>query len=239
MISKPTFQQLSTQLQTTELNIRREYLQHLFLSYFYQQKFASKCFFKGGTALRIVFGSPRFSEDLDFSTTRHRVAELENCIVDTLAEIERAGIKTSITESKKTTGGYLLEIRFLLDKLPISILLQFSQRSKNDTGEVVTIINSFVPSYSVVILDRSHLVSEKIQALLNRSKPRDFYDLYFLLRANLTGLEHIPMLSTTRDLVSATKLNFERELKVFLPKTHWPIIRDFKKNLLKELSRFK
>ena len=31
--------------------------------------------FKGGTALRLVYGSPRFSEDLDFSLTADRLRD--------------------------------------------------------------------------------------------------------------------------------------------------------------------
>lgn len=34
---------------------------------FYQEKEAEAILFKGGTALRLIYQSPRFSEDLDFS----------------------------------------------------------------------------------------------------------------------------------------------------------------------------
>ena len=67
MISVEELNLLSVKLQTTQQNIRREYLQHLFLTYFYQQKEADAYFFKGGTPLRLAFNSPRFSEDIDFS----------------------------------------------------------------------------------------------------------------------------------------------------------------------------
>ncbi|MBN1444929.1 MAG: nucleotidyl transferase AbiEii/AbiGii toxin family protein [Candidatus Omnitrophica bacterium] len=58
---------MALQYKTTEINIAREYVQHLFLSSLYREKSSEKVLFKGGTALRIVFQSPRFSEDLDFS----------------------------------------------------------------------------------------------------------------------------------------------------------------------------
>ena len=62
MISHDALRALATQSQTTELNIRREYCQHLFLSYFYQQPLTDQVYFKGGTALRMLYHSPRFSE---------------------------------------------------------------------------------------------------------------------------------------------------------------------------------
>src|SRR3972149_1697860 len=68
MITKDQIKNLSEIFQIDEFSIFREYLQLIFLSYLYQEKGASKIIFKGGTALRLLFGSPRFSEDLDFST---------------------------------------------------------------------------------------------------------------------------------------------------------------------------
>ncbi len=68
MISIETLEKLSKQYQIALFpNIVREYFQHLFLAELYKFPDAGKLLFKGGTALRIVYGSPRFSEDLDFS----------------------------------------------------------------------------------------------------------------------------------------------------------------------------
>ncbi len=36
-----------------------------------------------------------------------------------------------------------------------------------------------------------------------------------------------------------SNINFEIELKQFLPKSHWPILRDFKTSLEREINRFK
>ena len=48
MITNQALQSLAAKLQTTELNLRREYFQHLFLSYFYQQPGTDQIYFKGG-----------------------------------------------------------------------------------------------------------------------------------------------------------------------------------------------
>ena len=67
--------------------------------------------FKGGTALRIIYGSPRFSEDLDFSLFEVSQSQIksfvEKLFVEVLAEMEQIGIKVEIGEkSNVTTGGY-------------------------------------------------------------------------------------------------------------------------------------
>lgn len=157
MLLSERLKELAVKNQTTELNIRREYVQHLFLSYFYRQPHTDGIFFKGGTALRFVFSSPRFSEDLDFSASLYNVSEIENSMVNTLKEIEREGVKTDIIESKETTGGYLGHIRFTLGHESVSVLLQFSKRSLQDKGEVVIISSEFLPPYIITLLDRTHL----------------------------------------------------------------------------------
>lgn len=239
MISILNLQTLSQKFQSTEQNIRREYIQHLFLSNFYQQQNAYKILFKGGTALRIVFNSPRFSEDLDFSTEIYDTKLIENTIVSTLSEIERLGINTNIVESKETTDGYFADITFKLDTANIPILLQFSKRKIGDTHEIVSISNDFIPPYTISLLNREYLFQEKIQALLTRSKPRDFYDIYFLIRSNLINQTQKQLLSQVRTKLESSKINFNHELKQFLPKSHWTIIKDFSRNLHTELDKFR
>jgi hypothetical protein len=54
MIANDALAALRTKYHTTELNVQREYMQHLFLSYLYQQPQASRIYFKGGTARAIA-----------------------------------------------------------------------------------------------------------------------------------------------------------------------------------------
>src|SRR3989338_11249233 len=51
------------------ITIFREYWQLLLLQRFYLTRGSEKLFFKGGTAIRFLLGSFRFSEDLDFTST--------------------------------------------------------------------------------------------------------------------------------------------------------------------------
>lgn len=237
MISPSVVQNLARKLQTTELNIRREYIQNLFLSYFYRQSESGRVYFKGGTALRIIYGSPRFSEDLDFSTPQSDIHKIENVLLQTIREIEREGIRVDIKESKKTSGGYLGIIHFLLGDEKVGVQLEISQREGKKEEEAVTIVNDFIPPYTLIALMRNQLIDEKIQALLSRHKARDYYDLYFILRANLLLSGKKNILSKVLVLLDKTNISFEKKLKQFLPKSHWAIIRNFKETLKKEIAR--
>lgn len=238
MIANNALQALATKLQTTELNVRREYFQHLFLSYFYQQPLTDRIYFKGGSALRMLYHSPRFSEDLDFSFAVTDIQALEEAILGTLAAIARENINPDIAESKTTTGGYLAIVTLRTDHDAVAIQLEISLREGEKMGEAVMIASAFIPAYMVVALMREQLVDEKIQALLSRRKARDFYDLYFILRANLLPAQRRDVLSPAVETLRQSRIDFEKELKEFLPKSHWAIIRDFPAILEREIERF-
>jgi len=64
MITQNQLKSLSKTYQMDGFTIFREYLQLVFLSYLYRERKSNRIYFKGGTAIRLLFDSPRFSEDL-------------------------------------------------------------------------------------------------------------------------------------------------------------------------------
>lgn len=247
MITREVLQQLAHQLHTPEHpNVVREYLQHLFLSALYRLEGAERLLFKGGTALRIVFGSPRFSEDLDFSLTgvseRQRVGFVETLFTETLSTIERSGAEVRLGKPQPTTGGYFGDARFQLYDYPeVAVAINVSTRKgRRGTGEVASVAGDFVPSYTLIHLPVSEMVEEKIfGALLDRKKPRDFYDLYFLLRKGLVTVEQKRRLHALQGSVvtDAKGIDFREELAEFLPLEQQRIIKDFARTLEQELAR--
>jgi len=238
MIANETIIKLSVKLQTSELNVRREYFQHIFLSLFYKQKEADKVYFKGGTALRLVYNSPRFSEDLDFDSPIADIFCIENAIITTLSEAEKEGIKIELDEAKKTSGGYLSIMRFSALGHIVPIKIEISFRDKKKKGEGVIISSDLFPDYSVKQLAEEQLVQGKINALLDRKKPRDFYDFYFFLRHNMLPAAKGNIMKKAFAVLQKSNIRFDSELKEFLPKSHHIIIKDFKKMLEREIKRY-
>ncbi len=247
MISIETLEKLSRQYQMGIFpNIVREYFQHIFLWELYKLPEAEKLLFKGGTALRIVYDSPRFSEDLDFSlfgVFEHDVGSfIEGLFIKTLAEIEKIGIHVRLGKRfGRTSGGYLGLATFqLFDYQPVGVEINISTRSdKIIKGELDSIANNFVPTYTIIHLPQNEIVEEKIfGALLERKKPRDFYDLYIIMRKNMLTLEQKKKLAPIKDdvITEAKKINFKNELGTFLPVDQQGIIRDFPVTLERELN---
>lgn len=237
MIAQGQIRQMAIKYQTNELNVSREYLQHLFLSYFYLKPLADNIYFKGGTALRFVYQSARFSQDLDFSTNQEDVPGIEACLLEVLEKIEKENIQANLQEAKTTTGGYLATIDFMFFGQTVPIKIEISFREKDNSGELATITSDFIPPYTTFVLKEEQLLSSKMRALRARKKARDFYDLYFILRKQLPIPDKKTILKEALNDLRSENINFEIELKQFLPRSHWAIIRDFKNTLEREIKR--
>ena len=242
MIEKRQVQKLAQMWQTTADNVAREYFQHLFLSRLYEEKGSDGLFFKGGTALRIIWRSPRFSEDLDFTGVNITINGIETLAEGALAKIELEGIRTEIVESKGTSGGYLAIFRFEAAEYKSSIQVEISLRNgKKGLGTAALIQSDLVVPYTLIHLKEEILVAEKIQACLTRAKARDFYDLYFILRSRLAFMETFrqdkQLKKKIMSVIKSKKLDFRRELKTFLPVNQHMIIKGFPKTLVAEIER--
>lgn len=242
MIEKRQVQKLALNWQTTADNVVREYFQHVFLSHLYEEKGSGNLLFKGGTALRIIWHSPRFSEDLDFTGINITVRGIEALMEGALAKIELEGIQTEIIESKGTSGGYLAIFRFEAAEYKSNIQVEISLRKgKKGIGTAALIQSDLVVPYTLIHLKEEILVVEKIQACLTRAKARDFYDLYFILRSRLAFREVFiqdkQLKKKIIGVIKSKKLDFRRELKTFLPVNQHMIIKGFPKTLMTELER--
>lgn len=236
MLSQTSFKKLASQLHTSELNVMREYLQHVLLSYIYQQPESDGLAFKGGTALRILFGSPRFSEDLDFSSNLNGY-QVKHLLEKTWGEVKKESLLGKIEELKETSGGYFARLLFELYGQLAPIEFNISLRNRIKTQPML-VTSPFVPSYQCMVLPTQQLVSEKIEALLRRKKPRDYFDLYFLLRSRL-GIEVLISFKKKLQgqLQEIDSSILKRELKLFLPLTHQSILKDFLPSIQTELNR--
>jgi len=239
MLSRESLEKFTKLYQADIENVAREYCQHLFLSFLYQQPDSERLLFKGGTALRLLFKSPRFSEDLDFTGTGIIQKTVEELFANTLLEIERTGMRVEIAEAKKTTGGYLGIATFFLYDFKIKIQIEVSLRQgKRLKGTRILVYSEYLPAYTVVHLPVEDMIGGKLQALFNRAKPRDFYDYYFLLSRNSPVVKEKKNLEIVLKLVQDSNINFKTELKKLLPVSHQLILKDFKKTLTREIKKY-
>lgn len=161
----------------------KDYLQHIVLSRTFSRTGLGLTF-KGGTALQKCLGLNRFSEDLDFTASENFSREkLERG----LKEVDRF-YPSSFTKSENDISlSYKLKIEGPLFHGQLStqtIRIDISLREKvllSPINRMITPLYSDLQPYMVAFMDPSEIMSEKIRALMTRTKARDLYDMYFLI----------------------------------------------------------
>lgn len=183
MITSEQIFEIAKKKNINETVIFREYLQLLFLNKLYSFKTSENIFFKGGTAIHLIYHAPRFSEDLDF-TVQLKEREFLTFISNIFKEMAKEEA-LEFKERKTITGK-----RFLLTALPkilpykTFINLDFSFREKIFEPQKSTLkIEDYPLIFTSYIyhLSKEEMFAEKIRAIITRKKGRDLYDLWYLL----------------------------------------------------------
>lgn len=170
-------------------SILKEYLQYKVLNIIFNSKYASKLVFLGGTALRIIYGNTRFSEDLDFDNLGLNQAKWNDLgeIIKTNLELE--GIEVEIQTLTRKAFRIKIRIPRLLFTTGISplpeqkILLQIDTTPQNfEYISEKPFLNKFEIFTRIFAVPKDLLLSQKIYAAVNRNRimGRDFFDIIFL-----------------------------------------------------------
>lgn len=166
---------------TNELTAFREYIQYLFLSVLYSHPASSHIYFKGGTAIHIIYQAPRFSEDLDF--TSHLAGAAFSGLIDDLFSRLTQSDRLVFKERKTITGKRYMLAATNLPGLPsVYVNLDFSFREKVLQPERSIIQTTFPILFTEFVshLSQKEMFAEKIRAIATRKKGRDLYDLWYL-----------------------------------------------------------
>lgn len=170
-------------------SILKEYLQYKILNIIYNSKYTTKLVFLGGTALRIIYGNTRFSEDLYFDNiglNQEQWSELSN-ILKTNLELE--GIEVEIKTI--TQKAFRIKVKFPrllfntgLSPLPEQkILIQLDTTPQYfDYTPENPFLNKFEIFTRIFSVPKSLMLSQKIYAAVNRKRimGRDYFDIVFL-----------------------------------------------------------
>ncbi len=187
-------------------NRLREFLQHVLLRQLFERDLLDQLVFHGGTALRIVHGLPRFSEDLDFHSRKPELEiGLDSSLNSLQRDLERSGYQVSL---KPRLEGAVQSCMFGFEQILYECGLTPNQNQKlNIKLEIdvnppegfrfeTKLINAYFP-YVVVHHNRSSFLAGKLHAILQRrfAKGRDFFDLWFYLRRWEEVAPNIPYLN--------------------------------------------
>ena len=168
-----------------------EFLQHLVLQSLYRQNAFKYLTFTGGTALRLLYNTGRFSEDLDFSLTEKDNVKLKDLILMVQKDLSLQKIKFEpYTKDDKVI--FRSDFRFpnILNEFNLSplknqkltIKLEIDKNPPTGWNKEILFVSEPV-SYPISVFDLSSLLSTKLHATFYRkyTKGRDYYDLLWYL----------------------------------------------------------
>lgn len=204
-------QQFPEALRPFKRAMLREYLQYKILEIIFASRYADKLSFIGGTALRIVLGNSRFSEDLDFDNFGLTAQDFDKLAAKVKKELEIFGLNVSVDTVVK--GAFRCNVRLsgLLFDVGLSkqkeerILIQIDSESQGfEYKPQKTILNKFDVFSEVFVTPSDILLSQKIYASMNRkrAKGRDFFDIVFLFSLTRPNLDYLTVKLGVKDFGS-------------------------------------
>jgi predicted nucleotidyltransferase component of viral defense system len=177
-----------------------EYLQHELLDSLYKHKRSEYLSFMGGTAIRIVYGSSRFSEDLDFDNFGLAFPDFEALAQEAVKDMEQKGFEVEFRNVEK--GAYHCYIKFprLLYENALSghsdrkVLIRIDATAKNPHVTPRNfILDKFDIYRSILVNPPEVILSQKLIALLERkrAKGRDIYDISYLMGITAPDVKYL------------------------------------------------
>lgn len=192
------------------INALREILQEIALLGLWRGKFFEKAAFYGGTALRVLYGLNRFSEDMDFSLLHTQKdfdisaysgfveEELQAFGFNAVMERKQKSAKSNVESAflKANTKEHLLIVQTneaIANAIPRNQTLRIKIEVDTDPPPLFSTETKFLLNpipFSVRAFGLPSLFAGKLHAVLcrrwkNRVKGRDWYDLTWYVSRNI------------------------------------------------------
>ncbi len=247
-------------------NALKEIIQEIALLGLWRSKFFEKAAFYGGSALRILYGLDRFSEDIDFSLLQtDRSFSLADYCKAVEQELKSFGFSVVVEKKEKKFETNIDSAFIKAGTLKNMIIIDIPEpvRKKIHSGKIMKVkleVDKEPPGgfcteakyilqpipFSVNSYTLPHLFAGKMHAILCRSwgrrvKGRDWYDLVWYVGRELSvGLKHLEnRMKQTGHLEANESLTEElmkQKLREKISSTDFNNARKDVENLLKDPS---
>lgn len=216
----------------------REYLQYKILPTIFGSEYADRLSFIGGTALRVVHGSDRFSEDLDFDHFGLSLSDFNSLVNLVQKSLTREGLKVEAKVVSREAWRCYLRIPELLYQFGLStyqeekILIQLDTTPQDfKVKPDLKIINKFGVFAEIRVNPPAILLAQKIVAALSRKRVlgRDLYDIVYLSSLTKPEMDYLRKKLST-DSSAEVKQKIRKRLKSYktedLAKDILPFVAD-------------
>ena len=188
MISSNTITSISKAENISWSIVEKDYFLTLLLDAVSASRFLRDNFiFKGGTALRkIYFRHYRYSEDLDFTLktqlTEKEIREAWGSTFEYLKKQHNADFRIKDFYSRKWFSDVKVQFTGLKGVKNTITLDILSDEAIVDAIKEENVFNPYYEkTFSVPVYSIEEILAEKLRSLLQRTRVRDYYDVWYLL----------------------------------------------------------
>lgn len=225
LLDKPTLSLLNRQLKYPLAIAEKDYFLAIVCKILYDSPLKPKLVFKGGTAIYHTYlPQMRFSEDLDFSSNQASIDPKE------------VGSILTAFDFLKIKKDYLSTATYKVEKLAYNgpLIQQGSLKVEIDYFQNVVLPpkemeyhNQYGISTSVMVMDVREIVAEKIRAMNDRVRYRDFYDFSMIYKNLSINLKEVVELIPQKEIRKS--INPENI------KNNWQLAKKDKENELQSI----
>lgn len=210
-------EKLAQQFNIDIAQIVREEWEIKILDKIFNSSLKDKLYLKGGTALRLSYNSPRYSEDLDFDLVKKLDENEFKRLIEKIAR--DLNIKISDLYSKFYT--YLAEFKISEEFLPLnfSIKIEISKRNKKYRYSPALLTSPTTNIQVLAFVEKiEDILKDKIETFKNRLKARDLFDIWFISQKLRQPIpENLPKIP---------KQDIKKELSRFLPQNYQSVVKE-------------
>jgi predicted nucleotidyltransferase component of viral defense system len=224
MLTQDQAQKFAFEQQTVVDNILKEHLQMVPLDILFNSPFEDRLVFKGGSALKLVYGSSRFSEDLDFSLLGEvNFTDFSQAVQKIEKFIPGAKIKDIHDKYYSLYAKVVINIAFR--PIPIGIKIEVNKNS-HDFDQSIALIKSSFNNLEVIgrVYTLESILKDKIRIIEKpeRREPRDLFDAWYISQKLGRNL-------VIKDEYKYSQKELMDSLNHFLPKNQRKVIELFTK----------
>lgn len=207
-------------------------------------QFGDNFVLKGGTALTLFYGCPRFSEDIDLDSKTNNMDFLKNLKL-------KKGWNINIKKNINTVFRVMIDYGDTKNGGAYPLEIEVSSRNKNLIGDDLT----YSKLSGVQVYDLNVLANMKAEAFSSRTKARDIYDIGYLLnkKENLFSKQSLINIYNQIDIKSLDDLSAILKIEQKEENMFWDFDSDVfvlemekncenklfsKKSLVKELKEY-
>ena len=224
MLTQPQAQKFALKQQTVVDNVLKEHYQMYVLDILFNTPFENRLVFKGGTSLRLAYGSVRFSEDLDFSLLDEvAFSDFDQAIRKIEKVIPGSVIKDIHEKYFNLYARVVINVEYR--SIPIGIRVEVNKHTRHFEHKLALIKSPF-NNLEVIgrVYSLESILKDKLRILENqeRRQPRDLFDAWYISQ------------KLERELVIKDEYKYDKKelmdsLNHFLPKNQRKVIELFTK----------